>query len=122
MEHYLKTLPEYFDSAISGAKPFEVRKDDRSFAVGDTLVLQEWKDSVYTNRVYRCEVTYILRDDYCREGYCIMGVRPEGRQPRQAAHWIEYGDGSYTCSCCRRRLSSAAVGFPFAPCCGAKIS
>ena len=41
--HELKIWPQYFDAIASGIKTFEVRKDDRGFAVGDTLVLKEWK-------------------------------------------------------------------------------
>ena len=36
--HQLKTWPEYFASIIDGTKMFEVRKADRSFKVGDTLL------------------------------------------------------------------------------------
>ena len=42
--HELKIWPEYFLPVIEGRKTFEVRReDDRTFAVGDTLVLREWK-------------------------------------------------------------------------------
>ena len=35
MVHELKCWPEYFEAVISGAKTFEVRKNDRDFAVRD---------------------------------------------------------------------------------------
>lgn len=38
-EHFLKTLPEYWDAVERGEKTFEVRRDDRGFQRGDTVVL-----------------------------------------------------------------------------------
>lgn len=37
--HYLKIAPEWFDRVASGEKVAEIRKHDRDFQVGDTLVL-----------------------------------------------------------------------------------
>lgn len=39
-KHILKCWPQYFDAVASGLKNFEVRRDDRGFQKGDTLVLQ----------------------------------------------------------------------------------
>lgn len=76
MEHRLKTLPEYFEAVAAGRKTFEVRRDDRRFAEGDTLLLEEWDGSKYTGRTVRVSVSYVLRHSvYCRGGYCIMGIR-----------------------------------------------
>lgn len=36
-EHELKTRAVYFDAVQRGEKNFEVRKNDREFAVGDVL-------------------------------------------------------------------------------------
>ena len=38
--HELKTWPEYFEAIRTGAKRFEIRRDDRGFAVGDELILR----------------------------------------------------------------------------------
>lgn len=59
----------------SGAKPFEVRIFDRDFRVGDSLFLREW-DGEYTGRDCYKDVTYVLTDDrFCKEGYCILGLK-----------------------------------------------
>lgn len=81
-EHSLKTLSQYFRDVKSGAKNFELRKNDRNYQVGDTLVLEEWiPDGIftggYTGQVIRRQVQYILKD--CPEfglmdGYCILGI------------------------------------------------
>lgn len=41
-EHELKTWPEFFDAVDRGDKTFEVRRDDRSFQVGDRMKLIRW--------------------------------------------------------------------------------
>lgn len=59
MVHELKIWPEYFEAVCNGTKTFELRRNDRGFQVGDTLILKEWKDE-YTGRQVTCEVSYIL--------------------------------------------------------------
>lgn len=48
--HDLKTLPEYYDAVDKGVKTYELRFDDRNYAVGDMLILREWQDGKYTGR------------------------------------------------------------------------
>lgn len=44
MTHELKIAPAYFQALMDGTKTDELRReDDRTFAVGDVLVLREWK-------------------------------------------------------------------------------
>lgn len=60
--HELKTWPEYFAAILDGTKSFEVRYNDRSFAVGDVLHLREWDPdtSAYTGRSRIVDVTYLM--------------------------------------------------------------
>lgn len=80
MEHQLRTWPEYFAALRSGAKSFELRKDDRNprFAVGDTLVLEEFnpENGQYTGNVEVRDISYILRDAPefgLKPGFCVIG-------------------------------------------------
>lgn len=64
-EHRLKCWPEYFMAIASGKKRFELRRDDRGFQVGDTLLLEEWNpiNGEYTGCVEVLTVTYIMRHE-----------------------------------------------------------
>ena len=43
--HILKVDSEFWPHLLSGEKPFEVRRDDRSYKVGDYLILRQTKFS-----------------------------------------------------------------------------
>lgn len=60
--HQLKTWPEYFQASWDGLKPWELRKDDRTFRVGDELHLREFdpKTQRYTGRNIHAKIEYIL--------------------------------------------------------------
>jgi len=79
MQHELKTWPEYFNEVILNRKPFEVRKHDRNFSVGDWLYLREYdpvSDKYTGNNAVR-EVTYILLGGQfgIEVGYVVMGLK-----------------------------------------------
>lgn len=42
MRHELKIWPQYFCRVEDGSKTFEVRKNDRGFQLGDTVILKEY--------------------------------------------------------------------------------
>jgi hypothetical protein len=84
--HELKTDPDVFSAVVAGLKPFELRKDDRGFAVGDLLVLRETRYGgaemrdgapvAYSGRVSRQRVTYVLRGPSygVQEGWVVLGI------------------------------------------------
>lgn len=74
MLHDLKIAPEWFETVRSGVKTFEVRKDDRDFKPNDVLLLREFDGTKYTGRQLKADVRFVLRGEYCREGYCIMSI------------------------------------------------
>lgn len=61
MTHHLKTWPRFYENVASGAKTFEIRKDDRDFNAGDVLVLQEYEPDAkaYTGRECAVRVTFV---------------------------------------------------------------
>lgn len=74
--HKLKIEPEYFQAIIDGSKPFEIRKNDRNYQVGDVLILREYdeKQRRYSGEQITRVVTYIT-DYQQRAGYVVMGLR-----------------------------------------------
>lgn len=79
MNHQLKTVQPFFDDVVSGVKTAELRRDDRTFQVGDTLTLREYEllecvcgcgvdNSSYSGRTVTVEVTHVLRN--------FVGLKP----------------------------------------------
>lgn len=79
MTHELKTWDEFMMDIATGKKPFEVRKNDRGYSVGDVLLLNGWNQNkeVHTGRVIEAEVTYILNGGAwgVMDGYVVMGIK-----------------------------------------------
>lgn len=77
--HDLKCHPEPFDALASGLKTYELRRDDRGYAVGDELVLRRWcpTDLDYTGEELRVRVTHLTRGPEwgLPEGLVCMAVR-----------------------------------------------
>lgn len=61
---HLKIKPEYFQAVIDGRKPFEIRKNDRNFKVGDEIYLDEYEGCRYFSE---CE--HFSNCDYLDEAY-----------------------------------------------------
>lgn len=78
MTHHLKIWPQFFAAILSGEKTFELRNDDRHFAVGDELILHEWHpvDMEYTGSVTRKRVTHLLRHDPKAGCAATFGLQP----------------------------------------------
>ena len=77
MQHELKTWPQYFVGLATGAKPFELRRNDRGFKIGDQLTLREWCPIMekYTGRKEIRFVSYVLTN--CAgldDDYAILGL------------------------------------------------
>jgi hypothetical protein len=97
MKHHLKTHPEPFADLAAGLKTFEFRVNDRGFAVGDVLVLEEyvpeqgekpapgkpgtgWASGRYTGARCVRGVTHILRGPEfgIPDGHVIMSLCGNG--------------------------------------------
>jgi len=77
MTHELKIKPEYFLEVMNGNKTFELRKNDRDYMVGDTIILKEF-DEDYTGAQVERRISYLLMN--CEEyglmdGFVILGLK-----------------------------------------------
>jgi hypothetical protein len=79
--HELKTWPEPFRKVVKGDKRYEIRKNDRGFAVNDILWLREWDPAVQEYTKADCQARVIsmtsggswgLPDDLC-----VMSIEVE---------------------------------------------
>ncbi|GHV18233.1 hypothetical protein FACS189425_06430 [Clostridia bacterium] len=89
--HNLKILPKFFEPIRNGAKPFELRKNDRDYKVGDTVRLWECDpDEEYSGLVISAKITYILPGgDYgIHADYCVLGLsKPIEQDWSECQYW-----------------------------------
>jgi hypothetical protein len=73
--HELKSYPQFFEAVLDGSKPFEIRKNDRSYAVGDRLILCEWipASETYTGNSVSRVVTYLTAFAQM-PGWVVLGL------------------------------------------------
>lgn len=74
----VKIWPEFFLPVICGEVTSQLRKDDRDYQKGDTLVLVEYdpRKDRYTGHVCRVEITDVLRGFVgLVEGYCVLSIK-----------------------------------------------
>jgi len=77
--HILKIRKRFYEPVRNGTKTFEIRRDDRGFKVGDTLILRMLDDhGEPTPHALPFMVRYILtHDDFpdgIPEGYVVMSI------------------------------------------------
>lgn len=83
VEHEFKCWPEYYDAVERGEKPFEIRKWDRPYRVGDTLLFRRYDPKLqdYTGEQMQRKITYLLDMTYLPgeavphfTGYVVLGL------------------------------------------------
>jgi hypothetical protein len=89
VRHELKTDPAAFLAVLRRIKMFEIRKNDRGFKEGDTLILKETLHTgadmaehpetfplVYTGDTIEADVDYVLYGPIygLMPGWCIMSI------------------------------------------------
>lgn len=87
MKHELKIWPQYYCRVADGSKTFEVRKNDRGFQPGDTLVLQEYDPFTpydkapgpvgYTGNSLEFKIGYVLPIDDERVVFSLLPPQKE---------------------------------------------
>lgn len=75
MKHELKTIQPYFERCWEQSKTFEVRKNDRDFQKGDSVLLKEYDpvSNSYSGREIFGSILYVLPNFAgLAEGYCAF--------------------------------------------------
>jgi hypothetical protein len=88
--HTLKIDPDLFVDVCTEKKTAEVRKDDRNFMVGDTLVIYPFdrKSVAITgaNFVHRVVTHKVQGGQYgIEDGYCLLSMKPMSITEEQRA-------------------------------------
>ena len=83
--HELKCWPQFFDMMAHGEKNFEIRKNDRDFADGDTINEREWNPETqkYTGRTMSVKIIAVIPVemlktvlDWWNEEFVVMSLQP----------------------------------------------
>lgn len=82
--HILKSWPKFFNPIATGERMHELRRDDRSYRVGDQLLLKEFEpiSAVFSGRECLVKITSLTSaDEPCavseealHPGFCILSV------------------------------------------------
>jgi hypothetical protein len=91
--HDLKCWPEPFAAVKARLKPWELRKNDRDYRVGDTLRQREWspETEAYTGDTDEQVVTWALYGPAfgLPEGYVIMSIQPPAAKADEVGEAVE---------------------------------
>ena len=77
--HEIKCHPKYFKRICNGSKPFEIRKNDRYYQVGDRLIINEYDPEIgYSDNIdygnIIADITYIT--DFAQvNGMVVIGIK-----------------------------------------------
>ncbi len=90
-EHTVKCWPNYFDAIERGDKTFDVRRDDRGYQRGDTLILRRFDPATQTYSIApgagrfsiketRRTITYVLTGGQfgINPGYVVLALAVQG--------------------------------------------
>ncbi len=75
--HELEIWSSCFTAVETGAKPFDVRANDRNFQVGDALLLREFnpETGAYSGRIALRWASYVLPGGFgIQDGWCVLGL------------------------------------------------
>jgi len=79
MTHRLKVAPEFWGDLYSGAKTFEIRKNDRDYQVGDFLELNAYDKSqdkfINTYKTLFFKVSCVFNAFGLQDGFVCLGLK-----------------------------------------------
>lgn len=76
--HELKINQQYLKLIIDGRKNWEVRKNDRNFKEGETIIVKEYlpETNSYTGREAEGTILYVFStNEMLKPGYVILSVK-----------------------------------------------
>lgn len=92
--HELKVYPHFWPRLLSGEKPFEVRRNDRNFKVGELCRFREFdpKSGARSVKWLDKRISYILQHEDMpvglKPGYVVLGLA-EVEEPKPIG-WMMY--------------------------------
>ena len=83
--HELTIWPDSFAAVSNGSKPFDVRKNEQNFQVGDALLLRELNPTTheYTGQTLSRWVSHVLPGNTfgVEPGWCVLGLSTSAPLP-----------------------------------------
>ena len=107
MIHAVKIEKKYFEKQAAGEKPWELRRNDRDYKVGDYLALNEvetkeqecidstkQKECIYTGRSILVKIVDVFENaNYLTPGYVLLTTEPcfisDAGERKTDAHMLE---------------------------------
>lgn len=78
MVHNLKIMATFADAVLSGAKTFEIRKNDRGFQKGDDIVFSVidnfGREIPHELNKHMFHITYVLNGWGLKRNYCVLAI------------------------------------------------
>lgn len=93
-EHCLKIAPCYLNAVLEGVKKAELRRNDRSFQVGEVLALVEFDQGRLTGREWAAVITHVLPVGDVMPGgneWVVLSIDP--MSPSDARSYRYFGGG-----------------------------
>lgn len=72
--HKIKISPEFFWQVFKGEKTFQIRKNDRDYKTGDTIMLMEFDGANYTGYELSATIGY-MTDFKQKDGYVVFALK-----------------------------------------------
>ena len=90
--HEVKLHAKYFDLVLEGKKRAEFRKNDRNYERGDTLILYEWVQGVYTGRNVEARITDVTDLSDWLEDYVLLSIELLNTGAYEIVNWKELSE------------------------------
>ena len=82
MVHRIKLSEDFAEAVLNGDKSFEIRKNDRGYQKGDTVIFKVVERGGMAMEVFNhplsgieFEITYVISGWGLQDGYVVFGIR-----------------------------------------------